>query len=305
MRRISPKESVLLQFLTNSDVVMVLSRVLVLLACLAIVNCEVNKSLLKSIISHLEEENYLAENFSSNINDNALRNEKFNQTSIENLRRIFEKDVASKLEDGDDGDCIMENFRNYKVFNIFLKGLTFSSIKKSRNVRNFASESSFTTRDLITTLRKVCDKQEYFGKKFDAILKANQKEIPNYNKSVLKCLVKFYVEKEALDAQKFGLEYKDAENCEAIEKNLNDVLSRDPAGGKNQTFYGLSAVSVENCANKKYENEKILLKTTSFDLITKFTLDNNMMRILKEDYIEVMTNQIKFLMECLGEMKKL
>jgi hypothetical protein len=280
-------------------------KVLIFVAIFTVVQCEVNKSLLKSIISHLEEEGFLDKTFSEELKDKTILEEKFNQTSIENLKKIFEKDVRSKMKQDDDVDCIMDNFRNYRILEFFLKGLTYSSVKKIKTVKNFAVESAITTRDLIAEMRKICFKTEVFGKKFEKMFNDNQRDIPKHNETVKKCLVKYYVEKGAFDAKQFGLKYEDAKNCDGIEKNLQETFDVEFEKTSNQTFYGLPSDSVNKCVNKRFDDEKSLLRITSFDLITKFKLEDAMIQKLKENFIEIEANQIKILFECLDELKNL
>lgn len=218
---------------------------------------------------------------------------------IRNLTEVYENDIMARLKMEDDMDCIMEIFRSHNVSDIYLKGLAFHA-KNLTNVSDYKKEALETTNDILKAVQTICTADERFGKMFNDSLESHRENVEQIvDPSTQLCLKKYYFEKKIIDPVEFNIDVStiNATGCTDIVNELDTAIALDI--DESLTFYGLPSVEVQKCSNKKFVDEKVVLRLTSFEVAVRLSLSESQEIKLRSEYIKWMTANVRFLLDCL------
>lgn len=221
---------------------------------------------------------------------------------VEANKEAFDHDIMARLKAEDDQNCILENFNNFKIHNLYLKGKMYFDFRKT-SIKNFTKEASETTSDVLKTIQKICTAAEKFGEEFDKSIEESKKlKEKATNQPIQECLKKYFFEKNILSAEEFKVNVTaiNAEDCDEVIEELDSppTFDTDPTS----LFYALPSNKVQKCINNNIEGDNILLKLTSFGVALYMDLDDELTDKLRERYIDINTTNLRFLLKCLEEI---
>lgn len=277
---------------------MTLSIVVLSLTLLSVVKSEESISTTQCIIDYLKTANQTSAGLQTN--------EKCDKI-IKSFDDAYERDIWARLKAADNQTCIIKLFRDYKIFELFLKGFSSHSLNLTK-VSDFKAEARETTTDILKAVQASCTAEERFGKMFDESVESLRDDTGSIvDSSSQSCIKKYYFEKGILDAAEFNVDASkiNATDCDDIAQELDNSLSNTVAVDESLTFYGLPSASVQRCSNERFVEQKVLLKLASFEVAVKLGLSPLQVRKLRSDYITWMAANVRFLLECLSELFKL
>lgn len=225
---------------------------------------------------------------------------------IKTFDEAYEKDIVARLKAEDDQTCILKLFRDYKIFELFLKGFASHSLNITR-VSDFNAEAKETTSDILKAVQAICTAHERYGKMFNDSLES----LRNSNEAIVDsstqlCIKKYYFENRILDpvAYKVDVSEINATDCDLVVMELDKSSSNTIEVDESLTFYGLPSAAVQRCSNEKFVDQKVLLKLASFEVAVKLGLTKDQTNKLRSDYVTWMTANVRFLLECLEKLLK-
>lgn len=276
---------------------MVFVTLITIFASISFVKSE-NNSSIQCIVNYLRDEKVLMlANFEHHPNENC-------DNLMRNITITFNNDIITQLQVEDNKTCINELFKQYRIFDVYLKGLLYHSFNLTR-VADFVKEASETTNDILQAMKSLCSAEERYGKIFNESLDSRHENVDDIvDSSTLLCVKKYYIDNLIIDPCEFNIDVPaiHASNCEEIVKELDDSASHGLGIDETSTLYGLPSVEVQNCNNKKFIDEKVLLKLASFDVATKLDLTEVQESKLRNDYVKWMTANVRFLLECIEKL---
>lgn len=250
------------------------------------------------ILIHLNNSNMLEPFFGTLIPNSAENCENV----IKKNKEIFNRDLMTSLKAEDDQNCILGKFDDFKIHDLYLKGRIYYDYKKTA-ISNFTNEVSLTTSDLMTIIKGICTARNKFGAEFDSSIQTRETlKDRTANGPFQECMKKYFFEKQILNAEEFNVDVSkiNAVDCEEIIDELESptVLDTDPSA----LFYGLPSLKSQKCIHENIEREKIVLKMSSFGVALFMELNDELIRKLRERYIDVSTNNLTFMLKCLEEI---
>lgn len=261
-----------------------------------------NSTEIECIVSYLNDAHVLKSADFVNLTNNK-KNE--NCDSFVNFFMItFNNSITTQLQKDDNKTCIHDLLIQHRIFDFYLKGLVYHTFNLTL-VLDFYKEASETTSDILKAIQSLCTAEERYGKIFDESLIARNENIHDIvDSSTQLCVKKYYLENKILDPSEYNIDVSaiHATNCEEIVMELDDVASHGLDIEKDSTLYGLPSVDVQKCNNRKFVDEKVLLKLASFNVAIRLDLSKEQEKNLKSDYINWMTANVRFLLKCLERL---
>jgi hypothetical protein len=221
---------------------------------------------------------------------------------VDKRKMDFEKDIMVRLTAEDDQRCILRLFNDYKINLLYLKGLTYFNYNKTL-ASNYYVETSETTGDILNAVKSVCGADEKYGIEFDhSFVSRDEAKRNAKNAHFQECLKKYFFENKILDASEFhvNVDELNESNCEEIVEEIESSVNIDV--DDSALFYGLSSMKSQTCVNGRIRDEKVLQKITSFGVTVLLDLNETQINSLRIKYIDVMSKNVKILLECLSTL---
>lgn len=268
---------------------------------LCAVNCATvhNSDVSPCVINHLKNINFLNSTFSPRLEEQ--KRVKCDSV-VESYSEAFQQEIRTQLKAKDNETCIMKVMQDHKIFELFLKGLVFHSLKLT-NILNFKREASETTRDFLEAAREICTAIEKYGEAFDEAYDERNESVDSViDKSTNLCIQKYYFEHKIINSADFDIDANtiNATSCKEIIKTLEDedVIGFD----ESLTFYGLSSVEAQKCHRELFSKQKIVLKIASFEIVLRLKFSDEKKNKLRNDYIKAMAANVQILLDCLSKL---
>lgn len=252
------------------------------------------------VVKYLKEKKLLSSTFASDLK---IEPEGECDNVVDDLKTAFDRDVLARFQAESDQNCVLELFENYKISDFYLKGFVHHSLGLSP-VSDFKNEAFESTRDTLKAVLAICSADEKYGRMFDEALKyrGSSKDLI-IDDSSQQCVKKYYFDNKILNAEDFNVDLASInDECKEIYKNLDDASLQGLEVDENLTMYGLSSTEVQRCSNKRFVEEKVLLKLNSFEVAIKLDQTKENLNKLRSDYVQWNTVNLRFLLGCLVKL---
>lgn len=221
-----------------------------------------------------------------------------------NKRKMeYKRDIMERLSPKDNQECVFKLIDEYKIQLLYMKGLTFFNYNMT-SASDYFSETSESTTDLLNAVKAVCVAAQKYGNEYDNSMEARQKKKETaVNSHFQECMKKFFFENGILNAVEYGInvEQLNATDCEEIATELENSSGLEDID-QTTLIYGISSIKSQICVNQKIKDQKVLQKIASFAVVLLLDLNDSQILGLRSQYIDIMTRNVKFLLECLSEI---
>lgn len=216
----------------------------------------------------------------------------------------FTSNIMQRLIAQDDQTCILNTFAQYRIHEVYLKGLVSHLFNGKPNNDEYEDDVDESIDALLKAVKVLCVANTKYSKEFDEGYESHKQNNNSNDFDAELCVRKYMFDNKIIDPADYNVSpVVDVTDCEKIIEGLEDSFKiRDDETQKPNTFFGLSATKAQDCTRRKFEEEKILQKIQSFNVIVHLGLTEAQVRQLRVKYVSWMTSSVRFLLECVKEI---
>lgn len=220
---------------------------------------------------------------------------------IMNLTTEFTKDVMERLRSEDDQTCILKHFGDYKINELYIRGLVQHLYSNKTNLDAYEDDVDESISALLSAVKVLCVSETKYGEDFEQSFKFSKKT--DLNSEDL-CKRKYFFEKQIINPVEYNVEVPliTASDCANVFKELEESFVMLDDEDKQNTFFGLPAAQAYRCSKSKFADAKILQNIYSLLVIQDFDISPQQTAKLRKRYTNWMTSGVRFLLECIKEI---
>lgn len=222
---------------------------------------------------------------------------------FQNFTAEFTSDVMQRLTHREDQRCILEKFEEYKINDLYLRGLVSHLHNGTAQSAAYEDDVDESVDSLLKAVKVLCAGGAKLQENFEDGFKEAQSSDAR-SESVL-CKQKYFIEKNIINPADYNVDTSTfaSLSCNDEYKHLDEMLKPIEDSNQDQnTFFGLSAVKALECTARKFAEEKVLEKIFSFNVIVHLDMTQSQKDSLKEKYVGWGLAGVKFLLECVKEI---
>lgn len=220
---------------------------------------------------------------------------------IQNLSTEFTKDIIERLKTEDDQTCILKQFNDYKINELYIRGLVRHLHYNKTNLDEYEDDVDESTSALLSAVKVLCVDETKYGEDFERSFTFSKKT--EFSPEDL-CKQKYFFEKRIIDPVEYNIDVSSitATNCENVIKELEGNLKMPDDDVAQNSFFGLPATQANVCSKQKLADSKILQNLYSLLIIQDFDISPQQIATLRKRYTKWNTSSVRFLLECIKEI---
>lgn len=205
-------------------------------------------------------------------------------------------DIMSRLKARDDQTCILNNFHDYKIADLYLKGLEYH-LKKHTSQSQFDSAVAESTNLVLMYIRYLCGSDDLQNAYFYGLFFDRNHRPGSGDEHRTLCQKKYFVDHGIVDPVEFNIDTStlNEKNCEKIIKKLEREFAYDNGPGY---IFGLSDEPSQDCAIHDLTAQKFKEKRASLQVIATFELTAAKIESLRLRYVDWMSKALKTTLRC-------
>lgn len=205
-------------------------------------------------------------------------------------------DFMALLKVYDDRACVLSNFHDYKIADLYLKGLEY-------HLNNHTSEEEFdraveqSTSLVMMYIKYLCGTNDVPNAYFNGLFyDHNRKPGPGDAHRTL-CKEKYFVEHGIIDPAEYNIDPSTLleKNCHQIIENLKREFAYDNGPGY---IFGMSDEPSQDCMISDLVAQKFKPNRASLQVIATFDLTPRKIASLRSSYIGWMSEAFKTTLRC-------
>lgn len=226
------------------------------------------------------------------------------QDILDDFTAMFKSNVLSRLRTEDDQPCIMMTFKLFHINDVHLKGLVRHLHFDLPNNDEYEDDVDESIEALLKAVKVLCAANTRYAKEFDESYETHKQNNNTNDFDAELCARKYMFDNKIIDPADYNVSpIVNVVDCQKINEELDESFRiHDDETQTPNTFFGLSAKKAQDCMRRTYEEEKILQKIYSFNVIVHFGLTDAQRKDLRSKYISWMTSSVRVLLECIREI---
>lgn len=248
------------------------------------------------VVCDISEGDCLSNYFSNEIQITSLEDTQACDRVIGKYVNKLTGDIMTRLKARDDQTCILNNFHDYKIADLYLKGLEY-------HLNNHTSQSQFdyavaeSTNLVVMYIRYLCGSDDLLNTYFYGLFyNRNYRPGPGDEHRTL-CQEKYFVDHGIIDPVEFNIDPStlNVKNCEEIIKNLEREFAYDNGSGY---IFGLSDEPSQDCTIQDLTAQKFKQNRASLQVIATFELTAGKIERLRLRYVDWMSKALRTTLRC-------
>lgn len=269
-------------------------RIIILFTFLFLAHFDFVKSVCNKewcIVKFLSETRAISSNLSEESNNYQCDNDC--ESLIENLKEDFITSVVADLKKEDNKTCFVEFFNEYKIDNLYLKGIVFNNLNLTK-ISSFEEEKVKSMEEARGVAKSLCSKERLTQENFvQAILMLSMGtlyRLHDNDEIEDRCIMNHLFENKITDLSEFAFP-DDLTECQEIVLGFeNQTLLTLDAWTTKRTFtiFGLSTNNFHDCLKKKLADQHFFLKIAAFYLASNLDLTDVKEEKLRDGFTQTM-----------------
>ena len=217
------------------------------------------------------------------------------ENKIRNYTAEFKTSFTSFLDPAIDRDCVIGVFDQYKIADVYLKGLAkqFRGLIEGKDFK----DSVFATQKDLSGVQSVCMTDEQFRLFFDNIKSELKSRTKNNLHSSL-CMQKYFVEKKIVSPTAFDIDSRSvyAANCGEI---INSLEESKLDGFGLDLIFGMPGEKVWSCLEEKSKRELWNARIEGFNYVSNLEISDAERVGVEKKYFDFIRLKSRAPFECI------
>lgn len=203
---------------------------------------------------------------------------------IKNYTVEFFDEIKNTFEPGYNKTCILDSFQDFKITNLYLKGLQLHQSSKS-DEKEFKENVKMTIRKFLQMFLYRCNVADDLETVFDDTKFSQQQKMSELH--LTQCQKIYLIEKKIIDPTEFKIDKASIKvvKCDQINADLDRAV-KSIENAESDDVFGLKDDLAKKCAFEKSTKNNWVLKKISFQVIATFDLSNEKRGELRTEFIE-------------------
>lgn len=216
---------------------------------------------------------------------------------VKNYKIDFENDVLLHMGLSENRTCIMKNWDEYKITDIYLKGLAYH-LSSDRQRIYFNIEVSVSKSTILGYIKYICNTEGYYNNYFDGLFKSDDdKLIPKkLDPKTIQCAARNYVQKKIIDPVKYKIDLQSLESYDCSAVCLLSCRSFYRQLLRPKSIFGLLSDSIQTCMLST--NSELIDHIMSIEVLSYYKIDKDEIGELRKKYIQSMVSVFRNYFEC-------
>lgn len=221
----------------------------------------------------------------------------------------FRNDILDRLGPNQNTSCLFGVLNEYKIINMYLRGLAQQSSMKNLTNAKYEEEVEESKDTVMIAAKVLCSVDELYKQSFDEMFEIDENDNDKSESAVRNtthnelCVQKYMIDNKIIDNEKFtfSTHVKNVTDCQNAHQDIEDLFRDSLAYSTklSDTFFGLSTVKANECTMEKFKSEKTFSKLYSLKVIMKLELNDEQKELLKKNYVEWTVSSLIFMFECM------
>lgn len=206
------------------------------------------------------------------------------EKQIKNYTAEFYDEVKNTFEPGYNQSCILGSFKDFKITDLYLKGLQVHQSTKS-DVTEFKESVKVTIRKFLQMFLYRCNVADDLETVFDDTKFTQQQKMSDLH--LTQCQKVYLIEKKIIDPVEFNIDPSSIKvtKCDQINADLERAV-KSIENAETDEVFGLKDDAAKKCAFEKSTKYDWVLKKISFQVIATFDISNEKREDLRMKFIE-------------------
>jgi hypothetical protein len=219
---------------------------------------------------------------------------------IKNNTNQFKNEIKLLFEPGYNQTCILNSFEEFKIVDLYLKGIKFHLINKT-DEKEFKENVKNSIRKFLQMFLYRCNVADELDTVFDDPKFPQQQKMRDSH--LTKCQKVYLLEKNIIDPTEFGIDISSIKvsNCNEIVADLERAVKSIQTAESEEVFE-MKDDAARLCAHQKSMKNNWVLKKISFQIIATFELTKEQREDLRVKLIQWEKSMTSEFLQCYQEM---
>ena len=217
------------------------------------------------------------------------------ENKVRNYTAEFKTSFSTFLDPTIDRDCAIGVFDQYKIADVYLKGLA-KQLRGLIDEKDF-KESVFATQKDLSGVQGICMNDDQFRFFFENIKSELKSRTKNDLHSSL-CMQKYFVEKEIINPTEFDIDSRSkyAANCGEI---INSLQESNLDGFGLDLIFGMPGDEVWSCLKERSKSELWTARIEAFNYLSNLEISDAEREEIQKKYFDFIRLKSRAPFECI------